>query len=223
MLFGLAVGGPTLRLRGDYLAIVTLGFGEMMRVFLITADRLTGGPNGILGIARPHLLGREFSDPAFYWLTLAFVLATTAVSGRLNRSRVGRAWMAMREDETAARAMGLDITRLRLLAFSLSALWAGLCGAFFAAHQQFVSPESFTFNESVSVLAMVVLGGMGSIPGVIAGAVILGLLPEVLRGVAEYRMIALSGLMIAMMIFRPQGLFPDVRRKLELKEERRPA
>ena len=227
-LFGLGLGAPTLRLRGDYLAIVTLGFGEMMRIVLITADRLTGGPNGISNIEAPsffgpspssHLPGWLNDAAAFYWLTLGLVVVTTVLSDRLNRSRLGRAWMAMREDETAARAMGINITWIRLLAFMLSACWAGLCGVFFAAKQTFISPESFTFVESVSVLAMVILGGMGSIPGVIAGAVILSLLPEVLRGVAEYRMIALSGLMIVMMIFRPQGLFPNLRRTLELKDE----
>ena len=124
----------------------------------------------------------------------------------------------MREDEKAARAMGINITRMRLLAFSLAAMWAGLCGVFFAAKQAFISPESFSFMESVTILAMVILGGMGSIPGVVVGAVVLSLLPEVLRGVSEYRMITLAGLMILMMIFRPQGLFPNVRRKLELED-----
>jgi branched-chain amino acid transport system permease protein len=218
-LFGLLLGAPTLRLRGDYLAIVTLGFGEMMRIVLMTADRLTGGPNGIAGIARPRLLGWEASDAVLYLLTLALVVVVAAVSQRLNRSRIGRAWMAMREDETAARAMGIDVTRMRLLAFSISAAWAGVAGAFFAAKQSFISPESFSFLESVTVLAMVVLGGMGSIAGVVAGAVLLSLLPEVLREVQDYRMISVAGLMIMMMIFRPQGLFPDVRRQLELADE----
>jgi branched-chain amino acid transport system permease protein len=130
--------------------------------------------------------------------------------------------MAMREDATAARVMGISLTGMRLLAFSLAAFWAGLCGVVFASKMGFISPESFTFLESVTILAMVVLGGMGSIPGVIVGAVILGLLPELLRQAADYRMIALAALMILMMIFRPQGLIPNVRRRLELEERQTP-
>jgi branched-chain amino acid transport system permease protein len=218
-LFGLLLGAPTLRLSGDYLAIVTLGFGEMTRIVFVTSDRLTGGPNGILGIDRPRLGRWEASDVDLYLMAVAMVVVVAAISLRLNRSRLGRAWVAMREDETAARVMGIDITRMRLLAFSLSASWAGVCGVFFAAKQSFISPESFTFLESVTVLAMVVLGGMGSVGGVIAGAVILALLPEALRQFSDYRMITLAGLMIALMVFRPQGLFPSRRRRLELTED----
>ena len=217
---GFILGIITLRLRGDYLAIVTLGFIHIVHLVLNNWDSLTGGPNGILGIARPSIASFKFSQPIhFYYLILAISVLTAAVINRLNNSRIGRAWIAMREDEVAAEAMGIDTTRMKCLAFSLGAFWAGLAGVFFAGKFAFVSPESFTFFESVLVLAMVVLGGMGSIPGAILGAMIIIILPEVLRGFAAYRMLIFGASLVVMMVLRPQGLIGSPRRKVELHPE----
>jgi branched-chain amino acid transport system permease protein len=217
---GFILGIITLRLRGDYLAIVTLGFIHIVHLVLNNWDSLTGGPNGILGIARPSIASFKFTQPIhFYYLILAIAVLTAAVINRLNNSRIGRAWIAMREDEVAAEAMGIDTTRMKCLAFSLGAFWAGIAGVFFAGKFAFVSPESFTFFESVLVLAMVVLGGMGSIPGAILGAMIIIILPEVLRGFAAYRMLIFGASLVAMMVFRPQGLIGSPRRKVELHPE----
>jgi branched-chain amino acid transport system permease protein len=218
-LFGLLLGLPTLRLRGDYLAIVTLGFGEITRITLNNWDSLTRGPNGILNIAPPSLGRFTFSHPLhYYYLHLAMVALAAFVLHRLSGSRLGRAWVAMREDETAAESMGIPTLRMKLLAFSLSAFWGGVAGVLFAGKQLFVSPESFNFLESVMVLCMVVLGGMGSVPGVIAGALLLTVLPEALRGVADYRLIVFGAAMVALMQYHPQGLWPSSRRMMELKE-----
>jgi branched-chain amino acid transport system permease protein len=217
-LFGLLLGAPTLRLRGDYLAIVTLGFGEITRIVLNNWDELTGGPNGIMGIGRPEVFGYRFQTlGAFYYLILAMVVFTAFSVRRLNDSRIGRAWVAIREDEVAAEAMGIDTVRMKLLAFSLSASIAGIAGVFYAAKMSFVSPESFTFLESIIILCMVVLGGIGSIPGVILGAVVLIVLPESLREFQDYRMIVFGASMVLMMAFRPQGLLGGSRRRLELE------
>jgi branched-chain amino acid transport system permease protein len=206
-LFGVLLGVITLRLRGDYLAIVTLGFISIVNQVLKNWDSVTNGPNGILGIGRPAIGSFVFSRPIhFYYLILAIVLITIFAVQRLSRSRIGRAWVAIREDETAAETMGVDTMRLKVLAFSLGATWAGIAGVFFAGKFAFVSPESFTFFESVIVLSMVVLGGLGSIPGVILGALMIQLLPELLRGFQEYRMLFFGAVMVGMMIFRPQGL-----------------
>ena len=219
LLFGLLLGLPTLRLRGDYLAIVTLGFGEIVRIVLNNWDSLTGGPNGIMNIAKPSLAGLGLGRPAhLYYIVLALCLLTAFLIQRLNNSRLGRALVAMREDEAAARACGVDTMRLKLLAFMLSAAVAGAMGAVFAAKMGFVSPESFTFWESVMVLCMVVLGGMASIPGVILGAAALIVLPEAFRQLQGYRMLIFGASMVAMMIFRPQGLWPSQRRKMEMEE-----
>jgi branched-chain amino acid transport system permease protein len=229
--FGVLLGAPTLRLRGDYLAIVTLGFGEMIRIILNNWDRVTRGPNGLIGIEAPSL-GKKFvfSQPIhYYYLILLIVILTVFVVNRLNHSRIGRAWIAIREDEVAAEAMGIDTTRMKLLAFALGAMWAGLGGVFFASKMSFISPESFTFFESVIILCMVVLGGMGSIPGVILGAIVLVVLPEMLRDFylpfmqvdfSRARMLIFGMLMVLVMIFRPQGLIPSARRKLELHPEK---
>jgi len=218
--FGILLGVVTLRLRGDYLAIVTLGFIQIVHLVLNNWDRVTNGPNGILNIARPALGSFVFSQPIhFYYLILAIVLMTIPAMDRLSRSRIGRAWIAIREDEVAARAMGVDTTRLKILAIALGAFWAGIAGVFFAGKYAFVSPESFTFFESVIVLSMVVLGGMGSIPGVILGALIVVILPELLREFAGYRMLVFGAVLILMMIFRPQGLVGNPRRKIELRPE----
>ncbi|HAG49806.1 MAG: hypothetical protein A2X87_01955 [Deltaproteobacteria bacterium GWC2_42_51] len=217
---GFILGIITLRLRGDYLAIVTLGFIHIVHLILNNWDSLTGGPNGILGIARPSLMSFKFNQPIhFYYLILTIATITMIVITRLNNSRIGRAWIAMREDEIAAEAMGIDTTRMKCLAFSLGAFWAGLAGVFFAGKFAFVSPESFTFFESVFVLAMVVLGGMGSIPGAAIGAIILIILPEALRGFASYRMLIFGAALVAMMVFRPQGLIGSPRRRVELHPE----
>ncbi|HBO85275.1 MAG: hypothetical protein A2073_04715 [Deltaproteobacteria bacterium GWC2_42_11] len=216
-LFGFILGVVTLRLRGDYLAIVTLGFIQIVHIILKNWDSLTGGPNGILGIARPRIGSFIFSQPIhFYYLILIILVITIAVVNRLNNSRTGRAWIAIREDEIAAEAMGVDTTRMKCLAFSLGAFWAGITGVFFAGKFAFVSPESFTFMESILILSIVVLGGMGSIPGVIIGALTIIILPEVLRGFANYRMLIFGALLIIMMVVRPQGLIGSQKRKVEL-------
>ena len=216
-IFGVLLGIPVLRLRGDYLAIVTLGFGEMIRITLNNWDSFTRGPNGIIGIARPRLLGFTFSTPIhYYYLILAIVLLTIFVVDRLNRSRIGRAWTAMRDDEVAAEAMGIDLMKTKLLAFSLGATWAGFAGVFFASKMTFISPESFTFFESIIILCMVVLGGMGSVPGVILGAAMLVILPEMMRQFALYRMLIFGGAMVVMMVLRPQGLIASPRRAIAL-------
>ena len=219
LLFGFVLGLPTLRLRGDYLAIVTLGFGEITRIVLNNWDGLTGGPNGIMGIPKPALFGMGLGKPVhLYFIVLAMIALVSFLIGRLNDSRLGRALVAMREDETAARACGIDTTKLKMLAFALSAAVAGMMGVVFAAKMNFVSPESFTFWESIMILCMVVLGGMASIPGVILGALALVVIPEWLRPVQNYRMMIFGASMVAMMIFRPQGLIPSKRRKLELED-----
>ena len=216
-LFGFILGVVTLRLRGDYLAIVTLGFIQIVHIILKNWDSLTGGPNGILGIARPRIGSFIFSQPIhFYYLILIILVITIAVVNRLNNSRTGRAWIAIREDEIAAEAMGVDTTRMKCLAFSLGAFWAGITGVFFAGKFAFVSPESFTFMESILILSIVVLGGMGSIPGVIIGALTIIILPEILRGFANYRMLIFGALLIIMMVVRPQGLIGSQKRKVEL-------
>jgi branched-chain amino acid transport system permease protein len=216
--FGMMLGLVTLRLRGDYLAIVTLGFIQIVHLVLNNWDSVTNGPNGILNIGRPSLLNFELQHPIhFYYLILAIALAALWVVSRLNRSRIGRAWIAIREDEVAAAAMGIPTTRFKVLAFTLGATWAGIAGSFFAAKFAFISPESFTFFESVFVLSMVVLGGMGSMTGAILGASLLVILPEFLRGLADYRMLFFGMLLVLMMIFRPQGLLPSPRRKIQLE------
>jgi branched-chain amino acid transport system permease protein len=205
--FGVLLGVITLRLRGDYLAIVTLGFIQIVHLVLVNWDSVTNGPNGILNIGRPRIGSLTLaSPPQFYYVTLAVALLAILVNTRLRASRVGRALMAIRDDELAAEAMGVPTTRLKVLAFALGAAWAGVAGVCFAARYAFVSPESFTFFESVVILAMVVLGGMCSVWGVAAGAVAIVLLPELLRGAADYRMLAFGAALVAMMAWRPEGL-----------------
>jgi branched-chain amino acid transport system permease protein len=220
---GCIIGYPTLRMRGDYLAIVTLGFGEIVRIILNNWMELTNGPNGILGIQAPGIYYPTFADGFgfehlwlkklhfLYYLILALAVFTIIAVHRLNFSRIGRAWEAIREDETAAELMGVNTFRLKLLAYAMGAVFGGLAGAFFAARMRFVSPESFTFLESAMVLAMVVLGGMGSIPGIILGTIALIVLPEVFREIELYRMLAFGAAMALMMIFMPKGLIPAKR------------
>lgn len=204
---GFLLAIPALRLKGDYLAIVTLGFGEIVRLVLNNWDSVTHGPNGISGISRPFILSFSLESLVYYYyLVLFFVLLTFFITQRVYSSKIGRAWTALREDEIAASMMGINTTLYKLYAFAFGAFWAGLAGAVFAAKMQFVSPESFTFMESVLILCMVILGGLGNIRGVILGAFILVLLPEVLREVQLYRMLALGTGLVLLMIFRPQGL-----------------
>lgn len=219
-LFGVALGVITLRLRGDYIAIVTLGFIQIVNLVLKNWDSVTNGPNGILNIGRPAIGGFVFNRPVhFYYLILAIAVITVFAVNRLNQSRIGRAWIAIREDEIAAQAMGVNTTWMKILAFAQGAVFAGIAGVFFAAKFAFISPESFTFFESVIVLCMVVLGGMGSIPGVILGALILIILPEVLRDFSNYRMLVFGAALVLMMIFRPQGIIANPRRRVELRPE----
>lgn len=238
---GFLLGFPVLRLRGDYLAIVTLGFGEIVRILLLNNTEITGGPNGISQIPKPTLFGLEFSrstreggwdtfsnffgvkyDPSdrvifLYLVALLLVVLSLFVINRLLRMPLGRAWEALREDEIACRSLGLSPTRIKLTAFTISAAFAGFAGTLFAARQGFVSPESFTFAESAFVLAIVVLGGMGSQFAVILAAVLLVVSRELMRDFNEYSMLMLGGLMVLMMIWRPQGLLPMTRPQLKLK------
>jgi len=223
MIAGSLIGYPTLRMRGDYLAIVTLGFGEIVRILLNNWMSLTNGPNGILGIKPPAIYWPSFADGFsfeifylkklhyLYYIALALAVFTIIAVRNLNFSRIGRAWESIREDETAAELMGVNTFLLKLLAYAMGALFAGLAGAFFCARMRFVSPESFTFLESAMVLSMVVLGGLGSIPGIILGAAALIVLPEVFREFETYRMLVFGASMVVMMLFRPAGLIPAKR------------
>ena len=219
MLFGIVLGFPILRLRGDYLAIVTLGFASITKIVLENWDTVFGGAAGIAGIPRPEFFGMALDGRQksvySYYIVLALVGITILVTNRLKNSRIGRAWMALREDEIACVAMGVDMARTKLSAYALGAFWAGLVGVVFAAHNNFINPDSFTFMDSAMILAMVVLGGMGSILGVIIASLALKLLPEYLRAFAEYRMLVFGAVMVLMMIFRPQGLISNMRRKYE--------
>lgn len=220
-LFGILLGFPVLRLRGDYLAIVTLGFGEIIRLILENWNEFSFGPSGIAHIPRPSLFGMDLSVHAatiyIYYIMIALCLFTIFVVNRLQDSRIGRAWIALREDETACQAMGIDKARTKLTAFALGATWAGMGGVLFAAKTTFVNPASFTIWESIIILCIVVLGGMGSIVGVISGALVLILLPEYLRAFSEYRMLAFGILLVVMMVFRPGGIVSDVRRTYQFK------
>jgi branched-chain amino acid transport system permease protein len=237
-LFGMLLGAPTLKLRGDYLAIVTLGFGEIIRVFLNNLDQpvnITNGPKGLnqidpihffgINLGKPfNLFGIEFASVSlYYYLFLVLVLVTLLISYRLEVSRIGRAWMAIREDEIAAKAMGLNTRNLKLMAFGMGATFGGISGAMFAGFQGFISPESFSLMESVMIVAMVVLGGLGHLPGVVLGAVLLSALPEILRYVAGplqsmtdgridaaiLRQLLIALAMIVIMLMRPRGLWPS--------------
>ena len=221
-LFGILLGIPVLRLRGDYLAIVTLGFGEIIRLILENWGKFSFGPSGIANIPRPSFFGTDLTRSQgilfMYYLMIALGIFTIFVVNRLQDSRLGRSWVALREDEIACQAMGIDKMKTKLAAFALGATWAGMMGVVFAARTTFVNPASFTFIESAMILSIVVLGGMGSIPGVVAGAFILILLPEHLRAFSDYRMLIFGALMVVMMVFRPQGIISNVRRSYEYHE-----
>jgi branched-chain amino acid transport system permease protein len=246
--FGVLLGSPTLKLRGDYLAIVTLGFGEIIRIFLNNLNapvNITNGPQGITLIdpvaigsfkfsGVTQVFGYSLSGPQkYYFLLVALAILIIIINLRLQNSRVGRAWQAIREDEVAAKAVGINTRNLKLLAFAMGASFGGVAGGIFAAMQGFVSPESFSLMESVTILAMVVLGGMGHIPGVILGAILLSILPEVLRyGVGPVQMAVFGKMLIdpeslrllmfglalvLVMRFKPAGLWPSPERKRELQ------
>jgi branched-chain amino acid transport system permease protein len=221
-LTGILLGIPVLRMRGDYLAIVTLGFGEIINR-LSKSDvltPLTGGPRGVMAIPGPTLFGKPFnSDVHFVILILLAILLVIFVTTRLQHSRVGRAWIAMREDETVAQATGINTMVHKLLAFSIGAAFAGLGGAIFASRNAFTGPEDHVLMVSINVLAVVIVGGMGSIPGVIAGAFVLKGLPEMMRQLEVYRILFFGALLVVMMIWRPEGMIPSRRRKLEMHSE----
>lgn len=239
--FGILLGFPILRLRGDYLAIVTLGFGEIIGLLIRNLPQLTGGPNGISSIQSPTFFNlvftrkapegytpfHEWAGIAFkseyrliynYLIILALCLFTLWLINRLLRMPIGRAWEALREDEIACRSLGINPTVVKLSAFALSALFAGVAGAFFASSLGSITPDSFTFWESALILAIVVLGGMGSQVGVILSAIALTVLPELAREFSEYRMLIFGAVMVLMMLWRPQGLIPAQRPKMELPE-----
>ena len=245
--FGVLLGAPTLRLRGDYLAIVTLGFGEIIRIFLNNLNapiNITNGPQGVnlidpiklgdLSLSQTHqLLGVTFSSVHnYYYLFLALTLLVILISIRLENSRIGRAWVAVREDEVAAQAMGINTRNIKLLAFAMGASFGGISGGLFAGFQGFVSPESFNLMESIMILCMVVLGGMGHIPGVILGAVLLSVLPEALRYIgpleqalfgrviidpSDLRLLLFGLAMVLIMLLRPAGLWPSPVRRREFE------
>jgi len=248
--FGVLLGAPTLRLRGDYLAIVTLGFGEIIRICLNNLNRpynITNGPQGItlidplqlgdLSLAKTHVVAGLTIAPvhSYYFVFLACAIASIFISMRLEDSRIGRAWIAIREDELAAAAMGINTRNVKLLAFAMGATFGGVAGALFASFQGFISPESFTLLDSIMVLCMVVLGGMGNVAGVVLGAVLLTALPEALRHAgplqqslfgtvyidpSDLRMLMFGLALVLMMLFRPAGLWPSSIRRRELAGER---
>jgi branched-chain amino acid transport system permease protein len=250
-LFGVLLGTPTLRLRGDYLAIVTLGFGEIIRIFLNNLNapvNITNGPQGInlidpisighFSLNKSHeILGIHFDGLSLtYYFFLLLAMAVIFISMRLENSRIGRAWVAIREDEVAAAATGINTRNLKLLAFAMGATFGGLAGGLFASFQGFISPESFNLMESIMILCMIVLGGMGHIPGVIFGALLLTLLPEALRYTGDWqqnlfgqiyvapsdlRMLLFGVALVAVMLYRPAGLFPSARRRLEFADAKR--
>ena len=211
-LAGIALAFPVLRLRGDYLAIVTLGFGEIVRLLLENWSNITGGPSGISNIPRPGFFDIKLSvadaNIYIYYIVLALAVITIIAVTRLKDSRIGRALQALREDEVACEAMGIDRVGVKVMAFGLGTAWAGFAGVIFAAKTTFINPASFTFFESAIILSIVVLGGMGSNLGVILGSAFLVLLPEYMRAFSEYRMILFATAMVLMMVFRPQGLIP---------------
>ena len=218
---GVILGGPTLRLRGDYLAIVTLGFGEIVRITAVNSDSLTNGPQGAFGIPHFSAFGYHWTLDSlpYYYLLLGVVVAIVFFFRRLDNSRVGRAWAAIREDEVAAEASGISTLKFKLLAFAIGASTSGFAGVIYASKVGFINPDNFPLLLSILVLTMVIFGGMGSIYGVILGAAVLGWLPNYLRDYvpAQDRFIYFGALLIVMMIFRPQGLLPSRRRSRELK------
>jgi branched-chain amino acid transport system permease protein len=235
MIVGCIIGYPTLKMRGDYLAIVTLGFGEIVRLVLNNWDSLTAGPNGLFGMKRPALYYPTFGEDGFTWVTyylkslpslyyfILFIAILTIIGvRRLDNSRIGRAWIAIREDEVAAELSGVPTTWIKLLAYALGAGFASVAGAFFAAKLSYTNPNFFLFMESCIVLCIVVLGGVGSISGIVVAAFVLIAAPEVFRGLENFRMLAFGGIMTTMMILKPEGLIPASRRRRELHADQEP-
>lgn len=224
VLAGLLVGLPILNLRGDYLAIVTLGFGEIVRI-LIRSDLLTpitNGPKGVTDVGQPMWMGSVFSEINYMHLLMLLVLIGLFIAKRLKDSRTGRAWIAIREDQTVAQATGVNTYQYKILALLLGAAFAGLSGAIFASRNQFTGPEDFTLMVSVNVLCIVIVGGMGSLPGVILGAFVLKGLPELLRELSDYRLLVFGALLVVMMIVRPNGLWPVGRRRYKYPSDKAP-
>jgi len=232
MIVGCIIGYPTLKMRGDYLAIVTLGFGEIVRLVLNNWDSLTAGPNGLFGMKRPSLYYPGFTEDGFEWMVyylkslpslyyfiLGIAILTIIGVRRLDNSRIGRAWIAIREDEVAAELSGVPTTWIKLLAYALGAAFASVAGAFFAAKLSYTNPNFFLFMESCIVLCIVVLGGVGSIPGIVVAAFVLIAAPEIFRGLENYRMLAFGAIMTTMMVLKPEGLIPASRRRRELHED----
>lgn len=206
--FGIVLGIPTMRLKDIYLAITTLGFGEIVRLILLNWTDLTRGAMGIPGIPAPSFFGTPLDSTIFYYyLIFALVLLAVGAMTRIIDSRLGRALLAIREDELAAASVGIHVTRYKVAAFAIGAFFAGIAGSFYAHYSSFIDPPSFSFSESIAVMAMVVLGGMGSIKGSIVGATLLTLLPELLRSISDYRMIVYGLIMVLVMLLRPQGIF----------------
>jgi branched-chain amino acid transport system permease protein len=225
VLVGVIFGLPVLKMRGDYLAIATLGFGEIVRI-LALSDWLRpwlGGTQGIQRVAQPKIGSFVINTPQeLYYFFLIAIAIVAFVAWRLKDSRFGRAWMALREDEDVAKAMGINHVTAKLMAFATGALFSGLAGTIFAAKLQSVYPHSMNFLVSINVLSLIIIGGMGSIPGVVLGALVLIAAPELLREFAEYRYLAYGAVLVAMMLIKPEGLWPEERRKLELHEIEEP-
>jgi branched-chain amino acid transport system permease protein len=214
---GVLLGIPVLRMRGDYLAIVTLGFGEIIRLLLLNLRDFTGGPGGVLKVPSPILFGLDLGNPkGILYLGLLFSAVVAVMTTRLRDSRLGRRWIALREDEDVAQAMGINLVAIKLLAFGTGAAFAAAAGALYASRQVNIFPDNFTLLVSIDVLSLIIIGGMGSVEGVILGSIALIGLPEILRSVDEYRIVAFGALLVIMMILRPEGLLPSVRRKREL-------
>ena len=220
-ILGVLLAIPVLRLRGDYLAIVTLGFGEIVRIVLENWNAFSHGPSGIANIPRPSFFGIHFTLPQatiyLYFIMIALVVFTIFVVRRLENSRMGRTWIAMREDEIASQSMGINITQVKVTTFALGAFWAGMIGVVFAAKTTFINPASFTLWESIIILCVVVIGGMGSIVGVVVGAGVLILIPEYLRAFSQYRMLIFGAILVLMMVFRPGGIVTSVRKVYKIE------
>lgn len=216
---GVLLGTPVLKLRGDYLAIVTLGFGEIIRLLLLNLRDYTGGPGGVLKIPSPDFFGIDLGNPkGILYLAMAIGVLVTLVALRLHDSRLGRAWNALREDEDVAEAMGINLVSIKLLAFGSGAAFAALGGALYAARQVNIFPDNFALDVSINVLSLIIIGGIGSIEGVVLGSIALIGMPEILRSVDEYRIIAFGALLVAMMILQPEGFLPSTHRKRELHQ-----
>ena len=221
LVFGLLIGIPVLRLRGDYLAIVTLAFGEIVRLLLENLSNFTKGPEGIAQIARPGFftkLSLQGATTYLYYIVILLVVFTIFVIRRIEDSRIGRSLEAMRDDDIAAQSMGIDLMKAKLTTFALGAIWAGMVGVILAAKTTYINPGSFTLMESVMILVAVVLGGTGSIPGVILGAMLVTLIPEYFRALQDYRMLMFGVALVVMSIFRPQGIIPRIRKKYIVPE-----